>query len=359
MATTKTKQVSTPEQLAIEQNEVAKAALITAEEKANRLSLAVDASDLAADAISDSWDEGDETASAEDFSLAQIEHKRATALYQAAQRSAQAIASSVIHTSTELAAVVAPYVRATYPDYGDVRVSFLHPTSPMPNPDHPYITVVQSQPVKTGRGGAMSGVLDIVFTRKEMHRELDPRKIELAALKDGISLSITSHTRAQGDHVVDILHCVANSAHAAVPVIYINPSKAMAGQFAQGLARALCQATRSTTDPAIQMLQGGGYRSAVVSVEATNGAILHNDTDASGKRLTTVEASLKWASERGVRKPEHTIDTYLRRIVSDQAGIFAEGLGVVTEAKIESMEFPNPLGESSAVVRVTFASVAR
>jgi len=349
----------TPEASAIEQNEAAKAALITADEKVQTLSLAVDAADLGVDDITDSWDAGDETASAADFSLAQIEFKRATALYEAAQRSAQAIEKSVINTDTTLAAVVAPYVKMTHHDYGDVGVSFLFPKD-MPDPNHPYVTVVQSQPVKTGHGGSMSGVLDIVFTRREMHRELDPRKIELAALKNGVSLSITSRTRVEGDHVVDLLHVIANSAHAAVPVIYINPSKAMAGRFAQGLACALCQATRSTTDPAIQMLQGGGYRSAVVSVEATNGAILHNDTDASGKRLTTVEASLKWVSDAGcVRKPQHPIDTYLRRIVSDQAGIFAEGLGVVIDAKIEHLGFPNPLGETEAKVRVVFASASR
>jgi hypothetical protein len=67
--TVKTKTALTPEASAIESNEAAKAALITADEKTNRLSLAVDEYDLGIDAISDSWDQGDETASAADFSL--------------------------------------------------------------------------------------------------------------------------------------------------------------------------------------------------------------------------------------------------------------------------------------------------
>lgn len=39
-----------------------------------------------------------------------------------------------------------------------------------------------------------------------------------------------------------------------------------------------------------------------------------------------------------------------------QDGIFAPGLGVVTEAKVESCGFPNPLGETEATVSLTFAS---
>src|ERR1035437_6780775 len=207
----------TPEASAIEQNEAAKAALITADEKVQALSLAVDAADLGVDDITDSWDEGDETASAEDFSLAQIEFKRATALYAAAQRSAQAIQKSIINTDTTLAAIVAPYVKATHPDYGDVGWSFFPPRE-MSDPTRPAATVVQSQPVKRGQGGAMSGVLDIVLMRKSFHVGLEAKKIEDAALKDGISLSISSRgvAQVQGDHVVDNLHVIANSAHAAV-----------------------------------------------------------------------------------------------------------------------------------------------
>lgn len=194
MATTKTKQiVSTPEQLAIEQNEVAKAALITAEGKVQTLSLAVDEADLGMDSITDSWDAGDETASAADFGLAQIEFKRATALHEAAQRSAQVIEKSIINTDTTLAAIVAPYVKATHPDYGDVGISFLTPKE-MSDPNRPAATVVQSQPVKSGQGGAMSGVVDIVLLRKSFHLGLDAQKIEAAALCDGISLSISTRT---------------------------------------------------------------------------------------------------------------------------------------------------------------------
>jgi len=361
MATTKTKTALTPEASAIEQNEAAKAALILADEKTNRLSLAVDEFDLGIDAISDSWDAGDETtASAADFSFAQVELKRATALHEAAIRSAQAIQKSIINTDTTLAAIVAPYVKATHPDYGDVGVSFLRPKE-MSDPNRPAATVVQSQPVKRGQGGAMSGAVDIVLLRKSFHVGLEAKKIEDAALKDGISLSISSRgvAQVQGDHVVDNLHVIANSAHAAVPVIDITPSPAMANRFAQNLAAALCGATRSTTDPAIRMHDGGVFDSSVATVEATNGSIVSNDIRTQGKRFTTVDAGLKWSMARGGRKPQHPIDTYLRRLVSEQTDIFAPGLGVVTDAKIEHLGFPNPLGETEATVRVTFASVAR
>lgn len=358
MATAKTKQVSTPEQLAIEQNEAAKAALITADEKTNRLSIAVDEADLGMDSITNGWAQGDETASAADFSIAQIEYIRAKALHEAAIRSAQAIEKSIINTDTTLAAIVAPYVKATHPDYGDVGMSFLLPRE-MSDPNRPAATVVQSQPVKSEQGGALSGVVDIVLLRKSFHLGLDAQKIEAAALCDGISLSISTRTATpQGDHVVDTLHVIANSAHAAVPVIYINPSKAIAGRFAQGLANALCQTTRSTTDPAIQMRSGGVFESSTATVEATAGAIVNTDTDTDGKRFTECEASFKWTTPN-YRKPQNPMDTHLRRLMTEQSGIFAPGLGVVTEARVESLGFPNPLGETEATVRVTFASASR
>jgi hypothetical protein len=360
MATTKIKTALTPEAQAIEQNEAAKACLILADEKTNRLSLAVDEWDLGIDAISSSWDEGNETASAADYSLAQVEFKRATALHEAAIRAAQAIQKSIINTDTTLAGIIAPYVASSHPDYGDVGVSFLRPKE-MSDPNRPAAMVVQSQPVKRGQGGAMAGMVDIVLLRKSFHVGLDSRKIEQAALKDGISLSISSRgtDSPQGDHVVDNLHVIANSGHAAVPVIDITPSPAMAKQFALNLAAALCGRTKSTTDPAIRMYGGGVFESPVATVEATNGSIVNTDTDANGKRFTECEASLKWSMTRGGRKPQTTMDTHLRRLVAEQTDIFAPGLGVVTEAKLASCGFPNPLGETEATVRVVFASASR
>ena len=358
MATTKTtKTALTPEAAALSANEAAKAALITADEKTNRLSLAVDEADLGMDSITDSWDQGDETASAEDFSLSAIEFKRATALYAAAQRSAQAIQSSIINTDTTLSAIVAPYVKATHPDYGTVGVSFLRPKE-MSDPNRPAATVVQSQPVKRGQGGAMSGQVDIVLLRKSFHVGLDAQKIEQAALHDGISLSISLQAATpQGDHVVDTLHVIANSAHEAVPVLDLVPSPAMADRFAQNLAAALCGRTRSTTDGPIRM-QGRVYESAIATVEAMSGSIVNIDTRTSGKRFTEAEACLKWTTPN-VRKPQTTMDNHLRRLVSEQDGIFASGMGVCTEARIEHLGFPDPVGETEASVRLTFASASR
>jgi hypothetical protein len=66
----------------------------------------------------------------------------------------------------------------------------------------------------------------------------------------------------------------------------------------------------------------------------------------------------KWSTPND-RRPQVPIDTRLRQLIAEQDGIFAPGLGVVTEAKIESCGFPNPLGETEATVRLTFASASR
>jgi len=82
------------------------------------------------------------------------------------------------------------------------------------------------------------------------------------------------------------------------------------------------------------------------------------DTDPNGKRFTECEMSFKWTTPHD-RKPQRPLDAQLRQLVADQVGIFAPGLGVVTGAKVESMGFPNPLSETEATVRLTFASASR
>ena len=106
------------------------------------------------------------------------------------------------------------------------------------------------------------------------------------------------------------------------------------------------------------MYGGGVFESQVATVEAMNGSVVNIDTDTNGKRFTEVEAGLKWTTPND-RKPQTSMDTHLRRLVTEQDGIFAPGLGVVTDAKVESWGFPNPLGETEATVRLTFASASR
>jgi len=347
----------TPEASAVEQNEAAKTALIAAEEKVQLLSLAVDASDLGIDAISDSWDAGDETASAEDFSLAQIELKRATALYAAAQRSAQAISKSVINTSTELAEVIAPYVARTHPHI-EVRTSFLAPPKGMSDPHKLIATVVQSEKISSTGSGVVRGAVSIVFVRQPEHRELDSRKIEAAALKDGVSFSISSQSRTEDGYEVDTLRCQVDSSHAAVPVLR-NPTPADASKFAQSLARTLCDMTRSTTDPAIRMLSGehAGFASEVASVIPIAYQLGEVKVDTEGHRFTTVTATLRWVTE-GARKPQRPVETRLRQLLVNEVGVFHPSLGVVTEATAET-GFADPLHRTESVVRVVLASASR
>lgn len=353
MATTKTKQVS-PEQLAIEQNEAAKAALITADEKVQTLSLAVDEADFGMDSITDGWHAGDDSASAADYSLAQIEFKRATALYEASQRSAQAIEKSIINVSTELAEIVAPYVKATHPHI-EVRTSFLAPPKGMPDPHKLIATVVQSEKISSTGSGVVSGAVSIVFVRQPEHRELDARKIEAAALKDGVSFSISSQSKTEDGYEVDTLRCQANNSHAALPVLR-NPTPADAGKFAQSLARTLCGMTRSTTDPNIRMLSGehAGFASEVASVIPIAYQLGEVKVDTEGHRFTTVTATLRWITE-GVRKPQTPVETRLRQLLVEEVGIFHPNLGTVTEATARTGD-ADPLHRTESVVTVVFYS---
>ena len=73
----------------------------------------------------------------------------------------------------------------------------------MPDPHKLIATVTQTEKIHSDGSGVVRGSVNIVFVRQPEHRELDRGQIEAAALKDGISLSISSQSRTEDVYVID------------------------------------------------------------------------------------------------------------------------------------------------------------
>ena len=151
---------------ALAQNVALAVALAAAEEKANLLSIEVDTFDLEMDSITDAWNTGDDTVTAEAYSLAQIEFKRATSLYEAAQKSVTNLGRSFINTDKDLAELVAGWVEAANPGV-PVTASIAMSGTPSALP---AIYVVQSGKTEVRGGGVIAGRVGITYFRNPLHR---------------------------------------------------------------------------------------------------------------------------------------------------------------------------------------------
>jgi len=356
MAITKKSATPTPEASAIEQNEAAKAALITAEEKVQRLSDAADEADLGMDSITESWNQGDETASAADFSIAQIEFKRATALHEAAQRSAQAIERSVINVDKTLAEIVKPWIEAALPGVS-VSASFLMPAKGKPS-ILPVAYVVQTAKAKIVGGGVLTGTVEAVYVRSPLHREIDAEAIVHAASLAGCQIEAGVTSRSEGDYMRDTARVTVKYGHEPTPVIKEAPSEALANRLAQSMALALAGTTKTAQDAPLQMLQGGGYQGVAATVKPNGGKIVKDETDSMGSRQTEVQVSLTyWLSHD--RELSQSMDTKLRGLLESYADTFTQGLGVCQSAKTVHADSPDYSGLHNVAVLLSFVSRIR
>jgi len=353
---TKTKTALSPEASAIEQNEAAKAALIIANELVQSRSLAVDEADLGIDEITDSWHNGHAEASAEDFSLATIEFKRATALYEAAQRSAQAIEKSIVNVDTSLAEIVKPWIAAALPGV-PVTSTFLMPPKGKPS-ILPVAFVVQTAKAKKNGGGVVSGLVEAVYVRSPLHREIDTAAIVHAASLEGCQIEAGVTSRSEGDYMRDTARITVRYGHAPSPVIKEAPSEAIAGRLAQSMALALAGTTKTAQDGPLQMLRGGGYQGVAVTVKPNGGKIVKDETDSMGSRQTDVQVSLTyWLSHD--RELSQSMDTKLRRLLEDYADTFTQGLGQCQSAKTVHADSPDYSGLHNVAVLLSFVSRTR
>lgn len=348
---TKAKQVSTPESVAIDLNEQNKIKLTAAEQKVQTLSLAVDEADLGMDEITDGWEAGDDSLSAADFSLAQVEHRRATALYEAAQRSAQAIEKSIINVSTDLAELVKPWIVAALPGV-PVTATFIMPTGKPSSLPAAY--VVQSVKTKIVGGGVISGRADVRYLRSPLHREIDSNAVVHAASLAGCKVTVGGSSRSEDGQTIDSLTVTVDYGHAPIPVIPGEPTEAIADRLAQNLASALAG---STTTGRLEMLNPLAFASDVVTVRP-NGGKVKSETDATGSRRTEVEVKLTYW-KHGQREMSASMDRKLKGVLEDRVDTFTQGLGNCTSAKTAGIDMPDHSGLTNVAVLLSFHSRIR
>lgn len=349
--------VLTPEASAIEsavaQNKTIAAALIEAELKANTLAIAVDEADLAVDAISDSWDQGDDSVSAEAYSLAQIEHKRAISLSEAAQRSVTNLQHSFINVDKDLAELVAVWVEAANPGV-PVLASITLPAAPSALP---AAYVIQTSKTDVGRGGVIAGRCDITYFRTPLHREFNCGAIEHQASLAGCSITAGGRVGLTSGNGVtsDWAAVTVRYGHTVNPVMG-EPTEAIARDLAQSLTTELA----ASTDPGqpLHMVEGGGMTNEYVTVKSSGATVVKTAVDDAGQRTSEVQVKLTYW-RHGARDLSGSMNTRLRSMVEGRPGTFSPGLGVCQSAETAGIDSPDYSGLTNVTLLLTFTSASR
>lgn len=349
----KTEAYADDELTAIAEAEASKQAFADAQESAFLRQAAVDVAELATAEIETQWNQGIETPTALDYAAAQAEEVKATALYGFAQSAVVRAEKAIVSTDKTLAEIVKPWIEAALPGVS-VSATFLMPKG---KPSIlPVAYVIQSAKAKIVGGGVVSGSVDVLYVRSPLHREIDGKAVEHAASLAGCQIKAGGSSRTEDSQTIDTLRVNVEYGHAPIPVFTDAPTEAIANRLAQTVALALAGTTKAPTDPPMQMLLGGGYQSAAVTVRPNGGKVVKSETDTMGSRQTDVEVSFTYQTSGATRQLSTSMDARLRRLVESYVETFTQGLGVCQSAKVVSINSPDHSGLTNVRVLLSFAS---
>jgi hypothetical protein len=290
------------------------------------------------------WDTGDDTLSPDAEVQAQASISRATRLLAAAEVAERKAKAALLNTDVSLADALAPLI-------GDVlriapSVQAYRPTETAS--ELPSAVAVQTAPTKVDpRSGALSGTVEVIFTRNELHREADAAAFEDAAADHDVKLMADAHTVQAGDIFTDVVRLRVTSLFPEVPAIIATADpitaatklgNAVANLAAQqckykisGPLRPLDSGTRSTLSLDVAQPR-------VVSDRVHQGGSKPGEQD---RRHLVVEVEVsgtpKTAEMRGNGVepwPMRRATELLTRCVDAQQGQVVEGLGRVVSAAV-------------------------
>jgi hypothetical protein len=187
------------------------------------------------------WDQGDDTLPPDAEVQAQASISRATRLLAAAEVAERKAKAALVNTHTSLADALAPLI-------GDVlriapSVQAYRPTDTAS--ELPSAVAVQTGPTKVDpRSGALSGTVEVIFTRNELHREAHASDFEAAAERHGVILSkVLAFTEQTGELFTDSVRLQVARLDLPIPAVEVGD----AAEAAQALAREVAfRATDST-----------------------------------------------------------------------------------------------------------------
>lgn len=318
------------------------------------------------------WDGGDDTLSADAEVQALAGVSRATRLLAAAEVAERKAKAALISTDVSLAAALSPMIAEVLRTTPSVQA--YRPSEPAT--ELPSAVAVQTGPTKADpRSGALSGVVEVVFTRSALHREADAAAFQDAASDHDVSLTADSHTLQDGDIFTDVVRLRVTSLFPEVPAIAAAADPLAAatklGNAVANLAGQECSYEISGPRPALD----SGMRQALTLDVAQPCVIserLHRGGGKAGepdRRHVVVEVEVsgrpKTAAMRGHGLnpwPVSRATELLTRCVGSQQGQVIEGLGRVISAKVVDTSTVTD-GESAravgTVIRARFEVVSQ
>lgn len=335
MANTKTKTL-TASAVALAAEEQALAAVAQAEAAAAEAAARVEKLEAAAqiaaervEEIEDAWASGDDSEDGMAMATAQAEVTRVEALLAAA-RGAQARQkrAAAANVDKSLAEIVADVLASMLPnEHVEIVPTFVRPQSGQPKL---VAHIWQEKRAESIPGGAVSGHVEIHYTRHPMFAPLTASTIERAAERAGIRVEGMpgGSTHEDGVNVVDTVRLRLPFAHAAVPVIPSDPTEHTAREAVESFA-------------AEARTFAGGLTTRV------SDARVNVETNAEGLRTTTVHGHIT-TKQTAARKggsyfeqfagPVKTIGSRdaLERAAETWAGTFVRFMGVGVEAEVSA-----------------------
>lgn len=301
--------------------------------------------------VDDSITGADLASAKSDVDLAEIRQSEATSAVQRAER-------GLVNTETVLAetlvAVVQDVTRVT-PTVATGRPSEVPA-------DLPAVFIVQAKPSKADTlNGTISGSVEVIFYRSEVHRALDDARLGVLADRSGLRLDV----RPQGNRddngvIVEAVRLDVRSARAPLPVIRRAPGDEWrVTHFATAVAGDVRHSMQLHDAPLVGVRLGSGDASvqqSTVNVTTETPSEVSDKVDTDGVRHRVVEIAVTaqpgqgnvWNSDQMRDKMIHAIEA--------QHGTCASGLGRVSSVNVLSVE---PAGRSGRRVRARFDFVSQ
>jgi len=272
------------------------------------------------------FNQGDDSATASDWSHVQAEVTRTEMLHNAAQTAEKRAENAVVNTDVTLSLIAKEWVQEALKGV-DVIASFYVPKT---SPDKAVAYVIQRKQTDDLRGGSVAGRVEVRYYRPSLYGALDAGDIQAAAERAHcrvVAASSGSHEYGDGMKV-DAIQVDIQRGQSPTPLIKNDPTDVMvSSRVAHAFGADLAAHCRATTDPPVRGVNGE-YVGAAITVKPLSGKVTSVDVDGAGVRTAKVQLNLNYHRESDLRTVN--VDKHLKELMIDWKGSFVPNFGKVT-----------------------------
>lgn len=262
---------------------------------------------------------------AADHGLAESESVRARLRLEGATADLAKAQTELRYADTRAAGVIASVLRKALPAVS-TRATYVRPTEAPQSQELPFLVVVQTAPTTASPSGVLTGEVEVIYFRSNIHRPLQKDAIQEAAYNLGFRVEPLGnvHSDAGGDTLkIRVTH--AHDSTPEIPQIQNHHLGAIGKRFASNLAASVCYEKQGIKIDR----ETGAYVSSHVSVLPDQAQVLDEHIASDGTRTLTIESVVLLQ----IKKPTNgrPVSEEIDRLISEGAGgAFMPGLGVIS-----------------------------